>query len=360
MIVPISTKLELPGYTAPRWSVEDKIFYSKFHAVQQCEAVGWEWPSFNVWSEPGTFARPKLDFSQASSKQCEIISDSYSKVRLFYSGGRESHFMLCEMLRNKSKLDEIAIYRRFPGVVDAETNEFDQFNIMDVLVKTLAEHDRKVPIKFYDLMPEHFNYYSSRLDQLYFAYTNLEFFAHGVHTVAECFPEILEDDFVNLLGHAIPHVTDNKFYWIDMQFNMANPDPYALHFFVDHRNPDLAVNLAYAVHDANNKVSNWGSGKQKSFLPIKNKLNFDITGTKLDNKWGGVDVSTNCYRWWMGKKDIVYHANALKSDVGIQTMANMINFYEQCEKKYSKYFEQGCIYNTWVGGVSEKHTLTDI
>jgi|TARA_R110001592_G_scaffold360630_1_gene669345 hypothetical protein len=362
MITPLTEKLHLRGYDIPHWIVKDKKFYSKYHAIKECKRVGYEWPDFKVWNTPKNFTRPSVTFTDAVTTQCDIISDSYKKVRLFYSGGRDSHLILLSMLQNKSKLDEIAIYRRFPGVIDNHTNEFDQFDILSKLKLILKEYKKIVPIKFYDLLPEHFAFYSKNLEEFYFPFTTLDFFSNNAHSIAEWYPHLQEDQFVNVFGHAIPHVDKNQFFWIDGQFNMSNSDPYNLYFFLDQRNTDLAVSLAYTVKDVQNNADNknWYSGSHRSFLPVKDNLNFPKTGTELDNKWTLPDVETNCYRWWLGKKEIFYMANALKSDIGRKTYNNMISFYEKCEKNFGRYFEKGSIYNNWIGGVSEKHTLSDL
>jgi hypothetical protein len=359
MISPLTDKLEPNGYTSPHWKVLGEKLYSKYQAIKKCGEIGHQWPSFHVWSEPMSFRRPRNTFHQSVDRQCEIISDSYKKVRLFYSGGRDSHLILHHMLKNRYKLDEIAVYRRFPGIIDNTTNEFDQFNLELVLKQTLATYGTNVAVKFYDLLPEHFNYYSTRLETHYFPYTNLEFFSNGVHTLAEWFPNLLNDSWVNVLGHAMPHVEGNIFYWIDLSYNMTQPDPLALHFFVDQRNTDLAVNLAYAMHDLS-KLQSDIHHRERDFLPVKDYLDFPKTGTQLDTKWNYVEEETNKHRWFLGKKDILFMANALKSDIGRQTYSRMVKFYGETEYKYHSYFQDRSIYNSWIGGVSEKHTLEDV
>jgi hypothetical protein len=161
------------------------------------------------------------------------------------------------------------------------------------------------------------------------------------------------------MGHVKPDISGNLFYWIDLGSNITQPDPHILYFFADQRNTDLAVNLAYAIHDLSKNSASRDYSLQDG-LQIKDHLNFPKTGTPLDTKWDGFDSKTNVYRWFLGPKEIFYAANALKSDIGRQTYFNMIKFYEQTELKYQSYFENGSIYNNWIGGVSEKHTLLDV
>ncbi len=365
MITPLTTKLHPEGFNSPYYEVDGKRFYTKYHALEHCRSVGWEWPTFKVWEISNSFKRPKKNFKQSIKTQCEILSDTYKKVRLFYSGGKDSNLILHNLLETKSKLDEIAVYRRFPGVVDNDSNEFDQFNILDVIKKILAHYNTKVPVKFYDIMPEHFNYYSSRLDKLFFPYTDLDFFMNGIHTIAEIYPKILDNEFVNVLGHAFPDVNNNnEFYWIDGGFNYTQPDPYAVNFFCDSRNTDLAVNMAYTMRDylqSHGKTSNeinWANGEYKNFKPVRDILGFPNTGTPLDTKYDALNVDS-VTSWILQRKILVRMANAQKSEIGRQTFDNFVRFYQDYEGKFARYFNKHSIYERWVGSISEKHLLVE-
>ena len=361
MITPLKTKLLIPGHQSPYYKVGDKTFYTKYHAIKHCREIGHKWPSYHVWEEAGSFDRPKVNFSDAVARQCEIISDTSNKVRLFYSGGKDSNLILHTMLANKSKLDEIAVYRRFPGRKDNTSNEFDQFDILAVTKKTLKQYDSNVKIKFYDVLPEHYSHYSKNLDTLFFPYTDVDFFVHGVHTVAEIYPEILEDGFVNVLGHSMPYVDDsNEFYWLDVDFNMTQIDPFAINFFADPRNKDVAVNMAYAIKDFKSRngddMSNY-NGNYDNVNKIKNALGFPFTGTVLDDKYDVLPVSTP--NWLLTRKQIVMMANAQSTEIGRNTFDKFVEFYENFGKEYGEYFNNGSIYHRWVGAPSEKHKLID-
>ena len=326
--------------------------------------MGYKWPSYHVWEESGSFQRPKITFEQSVKNQCDLISDTSKKVRLFYSGGKDSNLILHRMLSTNSKLDEIAVYRRFPGRKDKTSNEFDQFDILSVTKKTLDQYDAHIPIKFYDVLPEHFSYYSKNLNELFFPYSDLDFFVHGVHTIAEIYPEILDDGFVNVMGHAMPYVNDqDEFYWIDLDFNLTQPDPFAINFFSDPRNKDLAVNMAYAVKDFKKndkikKLNDYGNGEYGKVNLIKNSLGFPFTGTVLDDKYDVLSVQTP--NWLLTRKQIVLMANAQSTQIGRQTFDNFVRFYENFNTKFKEYLNDGSIYHKWVGSLSETHKLLDI
>jgi hypothetical protein len=355
LITALKEKLHIKGYHSPHYEVAGKTFYSKHHAIQHCAKTGWEWPTYKVWEMSHDFKRPRQDFDQSVKAQCDLISDTADKVRLWYSGGRDSNLILNRMLKHKSKLDEIAVYRRFPGKVDDESNEWDQFGLLSVTKNLLSAHGRNIPIVYYDILPEHFNYYSSRLDQMYFPYTDIDFFVTGVHTIAEIYPQILDNGFVNVMGHALPMVDGNIFYFTDVCFNLTQNDPYVVNFFCDPRNKELAVNVAYTIRDHKKNTDNqryWQAA-------IKDELGFENTGTLLDSKYDALPIK-EWSQWHLGRKQLVLMGNAQKSGIGRKTFDNFVKFYFDYQKKHSKYFRNHSIFDGWIGSVSEKHNLLDV
>ena len=80
-----------------------------------------------------------------------------------------------------------------------------------------------------------------------------------------------------------------QFYWIDLDFNLSHPHPFAKNFCSDPRNKDLAVNMAYAVKDFKKndkikKLNNYGNGEHEIVNLIKNSLGFPLPGTEFKNK----------------------------------------------------------------------------
>lgn len=360
MITPLKQKLLLNGYESPHWTVAGQRFYNKYHAVKHCQQVGCRWPLYNVWGESLSFRRPIMTFDETVKKQCELLSDTSNKVRLWYSGGKDSNLILHKMLETNSKLDELAVYRRFPGQRDTHSNEFDQFDVLSVTKKTLAQYGIDIPIKFYDVLPEHFSFYSKNLNELFFPYTNLDFFVQNVHTIAELYPKILDDGFVNVLGHAMPYVNDqNEFYWLDVDFNLSQPDPFVVNFYSDPRNKDLAVSMAYAIKDfqKNKILSDYSNGNKGIVTKIKNSMNFPSTGTPLDDNYDQLSVPARS--WLLTRKTIVTIANAQKTEIGRQTFDNFVHFYENIKEELKDYCNDGSIYNGWIGSLSEHHILLD-
>ena len=347
-----NVKIKLPGIHYPHFLVNNKQFYSKYYAMKECVETGVEWPIFKVLPNENSYHRPKINFHGSCIKECQIISDTSKKVRLWYSGGRDSHHILVHLLKTKSKLDEICAYRRFPAVIDSGTNEYDRFNVIEILKKTLNSYNKKVKIIIYDVLPEHFAHWSDNLETEYFPYTKNSIIAHTLHPLAEIYPEIMDLDYVNIIGNTPPCTIGNKFYWLDVNFNSAFNDPNVCHFFCDTRNMDLIVNQAYQMYDQ----------KSNRHDLLKKNLNFYSNNSPLDNKNKGLvstALFTNKPNWVWDIKDMYLHLNFVKTEQGINTLKKFLSFYNSIEDKYKRFFENGSIYHYWIGSISEKHTLLD-
>jgi len=350
----IDTKLKLPGVEYPRWEVNGKDYWSKYHAIQAAIREGWEWPSFHHFGDDG-FKRPSVDFKQASYNQCELISDTSKKVRHFYSGGRDSYHILECFLRTKTRLDEIVTYRRFPGTYDDYVNEVDRHNVLDRLVKLLKSYDRKIPVKVYDLMPEHFQYWSNNLETHYWPYTDMRFVAHHLQPLAEFYPELLDGEFTNIKGDAFPKMDleDGSFYYIDGNFNWSAMDPYVCHFFSDSRNTDLAAAMAYHLYD--NKIVDRYEGRESlGYFSDRSPLT-DCSVSDI-----GTFLTYDEREWIWDMKDMRYHHNMIGSEIGRQSLKKFISFYQSIQRKYARFFENNSIWNGWVCSVTKKYKLYDV
>lgn len=350
---PINELYEIKGTTNPCWIVNNKKYHSKYYAIKACVEQDVEWPTFRCFEESKNFKRPSVDFYQSCADEAMLISDTSKKVRLWYSGGRDSHHVLEVFLRSKSKLDEICTYRRFPAVYDDDVNEYDRYNVLDNLKKLLKKYDRKIPIKIYDVMPEHFEFWANHLEERYFPYTEPTILAHSLQPLFEFYPELLED-CTNIKSDSVPFFDGNGFSFLDSRFNDALMDPYVCHFFCDSRNLDLPANIMYHMHDNNVSASQ-----------IKDSLNFFKNNTPLDSKIKGnvsfklIPEGTS-FHWLWDMKHMRYHMNMIQTENGCKTLKKFIDFYTSIENKYSKFFNRNSIYHNWIGSPSETHKLIDI
>ena len=140
-----------------------------------------------------------------------------------------------------------------------------------------------------------------------------------LHPLAEIYPEIMDLDYVNIIGNTPPCTIGNKFYWLDLNFNSAFNDPNVCHFFCDTRNMDLIVNQAYQMYDQK-------SNRQELF---KENLNFYSNNSPLDNKNKGLvskALFTNKEKWVWDIKDMYLHLNFVKTEQGINTLKKFLSF----------------------------------
>lgn len=350
----IPEKISPIGYHSPYYEVANEKIYSKYNAIKKCIEKNWEWPGFRIWSKSYQFHRPNCSFQDACKKQVEIISDTYKKVRLWYSGGRDSGQMLHSFLQNQGKIDEICVYRRFPGNKNSSVNEFDRFNVLENLKAQLKSYGCSAKVVIFDILPQHFEQYCVDLEHTYFPFSDIAIFGHSILVPYECYPQLQHThDFVNVQGHAHPFVNNNKFCWVDLEFNGNFNDPMNINFFIDERNTDVAVHLAYAFRDSNK------FGGREAEKIVKQSLQYHKNNTPLDDKWCFIERKRADVRWWQDRKDIILLADASSTDHGSKILGKFYEFYDYVEKMYSKFFTNGSIYNNWIGSVSESHTLID-
>lgn len=353
--VPIDSKLKLPGVVYPRWEVNGIEYWSKYHAVKATIREGWEWPSFHLFEQDG-FKRPQVSFMQACFNQCELISDTSRRVRHFYSGGLDSHHILECFLKTNSKLDEIVTYRRFPGSYDPLVNEYDRHNVLNRLLTLLKNYNRVIPIKIYDIMPEHFDWWSKNLEERYFPYSDIRFVAHHLQPLAEFYPELMDDNFTNIKGDASPRINleDKSFHYIDGNFNWSFMEPFVCHFFSDSRNLDLPASMAYHLYEK--QIVNKHEGRRSlGYLtdnsPLHDGMAGDIQGYLTSNR--------DEREWIFDMKDMRYHMNFITTELGRNSMKRFIDFYADIDEKYRKFFH-GSIWSGWVCSVTKKFKLLDI
>lgn len=348
--IKIKTLYPLKDVEYPHYVVNGKEYYSKYYAIKACVNEGVEFPDYRYIENIDGFTRPKINFQEACVKQALIISDTSKKVRLWYSGGRDSHHVLETFLSSRTKLDEICTYRRFPAVFDNAVNEYDRYNVLDNLKKLLSKYDRKIPIKIYDVIPEHFEYWANNLEESYFPYTMSVMIAHNLQPLFEFYPELF-DDTTNIISDSVAHLDGDEFCFLDSRHNFAMMDPHVCHFFCDPRNMDITTNMMYFMYD--NQINHVGD--------LKDQIGFFRSNTPLDHCFKGEVasyISEDSWVWDM--KSIRFHHNMIQTEQGRNSLKKFYEFYIDIENRYKKYFIRGSIWNDWIASTTKKYKLLDI
>lgn len=96
------------------WRVGAKKFFNKWDAIRESQRTGAQ-VDFLMFDD--SFEKfdwriePAEDFRVILRKRAEQIREEYDYIRLFYSGGVDSHTCLTTFIENKIHLDEILVFR---------------------------------------------------------------------------------------------------------------------------------------------------------------------------------------------------------------------------------------------------------
>ena len=106
--------LEKIGY----YTCGGKIFYSKINALFHSNSTGQpvDW-TFNdsVFSKLDWTKEPEQSLNELYDQRARHIRESYDYVVLSYSGGADSHNILCSFVRQNLKIDEIIVNHSLDG-----------------------------------------------------------------------------------------------------------------------------------------------------------------------------------------------------------------------------------------------------
>jgi len=355
--VKVTEKIEPgAGYVGPHYHVGSWHGHSKIDALRKAQELGHDAPGFCVWSYSLAGFRPQKTFWQLCLDQARIIRDHHSHIRLWYSGGMDSHAALIAFLETGVDVDEIAVYRRFPGAVDEYVNiEIDVFPFRSVLAKTLQQYHSQARVVYYDILPDHYAWYMEDVEHRWLRHKTLRPCTTNPLQAIECYPHLQQDDYVNVGGAAMPVLNGNKFYWLDNRFNLNFMTPRMIHFFCDQRNPDLAFAYAYGLHDlAQHGVQG---------LDVKAALGFPTPENCLDKKWGFPRINgavSHQHDWQFDRKELLLVNNCALSLQGQATLAKFKAHCDLLQHQHPEWFNLGQVQCDYVGSVSEQHTLLDI
>jgi len=345
------------NYSSPHYQANNQVFYSKLDALTYCDQNNVEWPGFQVWNHSDSYARPTESFWQLTVTAAEQLGREHDAVRLWYSGGTDSHAVLEAMLQAGRPPKELAIYRRFMGVMDEFVNvEVDVFPVREFLAQTLKRYGVDIPLRVYDVLPDHFAWYMQDPGSRWFRHKTCWPTSMNPVICHEIYPELQTDGMTNVGGGATPTVRNGKFYWTDADFNLNFMTPRMVHFFTDPRWPKLSAAYAYGIHDCAQR------GIRDVSVEVKRELGFPPLGNLLDRKWiwprvnGELVVKND---WRHCKKEILLISNAHLSAQGKQTLQLMEQYLAELGKN-TRWFNHGDIFLDYVGSVSETHSMEDI
>jgi hypothetical protein len=344
------------GHKGPHYHVGTWHGHSKIAALRKAQELGHACPGFRVWSHSLARPRPQKTFWQLCLDQARLIRDCHSRIRLWYSGGMDSHAALIAFLETGADVDEIAVYRRFPGAIDDYVNiEIDVFPFRETLSRVMLQYQSRAQVVYYDILPEHYSWYMQEVEHRWIQHKTLTPCTSNPLQAMECYPHTLDDQFVNVGGAAQPILVGNEFYWVDGRFNLNFMTPRMIHFFCDQRNPDLAFAYAYGMHDLHQQGV--------LGLDVKAALGLPIPGNGLDKKWTFPRINgqvSHQQDWRFCRKELLLVSNCGLSDQGKLNLARFEKYCAELELHHAEWFNGGLVSQDYIGSVSERHTLLDL
>lgn len=334
------------GLGCPTYWVKGKPFYNRYDAIESCVANDVDWPDFTVWRQSYKMREPKESFLDLCKKQARSIRQRFKKVRLWYSGGYDSHTMLKAFFDSGLDVDEICIWRRFPGVFDSFTNiEVEYIGTLNDIQNYCKQNNSKAKIKVCDVTPDHYKWYCKN----FIHYTKNKFIAHVLnvqqHHVMECYPKLIDKETINVSGAGDVAMEADGFRFND-GFNYTHSAPNTLFFYYDEAMPELTFKYAYHMR-------NYEYPKQKNIA--KMELGFTALNTMLAKKFSeGIDEGGG-KTIGLCRKSALLINNAIGTTHGKRILLQYKKFRKKYNKERTKFLNQGKCTNGWVGALSEKH-----
>ncbi len=299
----------------PFWSVGSRRFYNKLSAIAESERLHLP-VTFYLFED--TFDRwdwtrePTSSWEDLLRQRALQIRDNYSYIRLWYSGGADSHTILLTFLKNQIPIDEIAMIRRSP------INLFDQglanCEINDAALPFLKLHEhqlRKTKITLIDLgRPVFERAFIPDVNWLY-QINNLSFLPDNSTIFSQNIDGILDKShslpsYCDIDGYEKPKLVkkDGKFYsfmWDGTLQRGMGINDHQVQFFLSAEFPELHIKQCHLVKNY----------LQKTYPNIENiDPFFDISNPKY------VEMTFTCrYPLWndisslrLGKSKSLYSA----------------------------------------------------
>lgn len=235
------------------WRVEDLKFFNKMSALKYLisrdlprEAL--EFCFFDAafgafdWSKA-----PTKSYDELLRERCLQLRSKYDYLRLWYSGGPDSHTMLKAFLRHGIPLDEIILYRcsvsdNFESATNREINE----SALPFLQSIRTELG-KTRITVLDLGCKEYEKFFAAEDWPYRS-NILRFRPYCRSFFYDCFPQLWEpvlagQKHVNIIGKEKPRLARKEgeyfhFYWDGMIAAFVGA-PFVEYFFVTPELPEL-------------------------------------------------------------------------------------------------------------------------
>lgn len=255
----ISKKLTNHDHS-PHYLVDGEKFYSRLYAQRKAQSLCKQDPDA-VWGKiqyvvplDVSGSEPKTVIRELYKQRARQIRQDYEYVRIWASGGCDSTHIIYAFKEAGVEPNELATYLQYPGSVSPTQNLEVEIGYNKLLSK-IKEWWPNCKIKYYNILPEHYNWYSKNAVDHYFAYTMLHPPAFSWQIPYEVYPELQDCGekykTVDLYGGMCFSIGEDSngyyYYFIDKDSNMALNAPYQEYFFTSPEHPELFLKMAHCV-----------------------------------------------------------------------------------------------------------------
>ena len=351
----IEEKINTLSLYTPHYKVGKELLFNRIDAIEACVKNNVEFPTFTVWPKSLTMSEPRESFLDLCKLQAKRIRKKFKRVRIWYSGGYDSHTMLKAFFDAGLDVDEICIWRRFPAVVDNFTNiEVDYIDTLQDIQDFCKKNDSTATIKVLDVMPHHYRFYSKndklfehsmKHQVLYQCFTTMN------HGVIECYPELVDNETVNIHGGGGIQIDEEGFVFDDGSFNYTFGAPNILYFFCDPTMPEIMFKFAYVKQ----RRKNGKTTDSSNFNTVKKELGYSALNRQLGQKWSWGMTAEGGLAGVLSRKTALYINNAFFTFSGRRSIVRYRKFFKEYGKNRKKFLEDVLCYQSHIGAVSEKH-----
>jgi len=356
----------------PCYLVDNEKIYSKLYALKKAQKLCngdnsvWGHIKFeNYIKHIGP--EPEHNLRQLYKARAIHLRQQNEYVRIWASGGADSTNVINAFLEAKIKPDEVATYMQYPGAIHASQNAEVDFSLRPFIEK-LKQVWPDVKFKFYDVLPEHYNWYSNNALEHYTAYTQLHPPAFSWQVAYEVYPELQEHSqryqTANIFsGTDFSIGVDVKgwyYRFVDKPYNEALNAPYQVYFYSSTDAKDLWLKI---VHTARKHIMEKAEDKTVAFEDqMMGEWSIKTGGLPEMDFWLPESIAfgrkKNKANWsgilnWGPKGSLRLH-NMISSVTGETTLMNTLHYFKELNLKYPHWFTNDNIMEDWIGMKTDK------
>jgi len=344
----------------PHYLVGGCKFYSKLQAFKAGQTIAktdndiWDQVKF-VTNFEILDNEPSLSVRDLYCYRAQQLRKENEYIRIWASGGADSTNVIHAFHEANVKPNEIATYLQYPGSIHGSQNPEVDYGLRPLL-NEIQEWWPDTKIKFYDVLPEHYRWYSENALEHWMSYTQLHPAAFSWQIPYEIYPELQEHSkkYQTANIYSGPDFSigcdENGWYYrhVDKPFNDALNAPYQEYFYTERDLLTKMVHMAkkYIIRTSDPEVTDLkGEWSIKSGgLPEMNFwLNNCAEFGRKKNKAGWTGLLD------YGPKGSIRFLNMISSIDGQNTLMNIMSYYKTLQCKYPHWFHDNNVMNDWYG-----------